>query len=78
MPKKRIMSVLLGLLLLSAATPCTAVAESENLVDVVLEPPSIVGVKGTTIEVAISAIPNGQQMAAMDVFLDFSCKEMNL
>jgi hypothetical protein len=71
MQKKRIMSVLLGLILLAAASPGTAIAESENLVDIALEPPSITGVKGETIEVTIRAIPNGQKMAAMDVFLDF-------
>ncbi len=71
MPKKRIISVLLGLILLAAASPCTAIAESENLVDIALEPPAITGVEGETIEVTIKAIPNSQKIAAMDVFLDF-------
>ena len=71
MPKKRIVSVLLGLILLSAASPYTAIAQSEDLVDIVLEPPEITSVKGETFEVTVRAIPNGQKMAAMDVFLDF-------
>lgn len=71
MPKKQILGLGLGVILLLAASQSVATARSENLVDIVLEPPVIAGEKGETFEMTIKAIPNSQKMAAMDVFLDF-------
>ncbi len=71
MPKRRILSLLLAFIVLLNVSPSVAATQSENLVDLVMEPPEITGKKGGTFELAIKAIPNGQKLVAMDVFLDF-------
>ena len=71
MLKKQILNFIVGLIILLAASQSVATARSENLVDIVLEPPIITGEKGETFKLTIKAIPNSQKMAAMDIFLDF-------
>jgi len=71
MLKIQIISFVLGLAILLTVSQSVAIARSENLVDIVLEPPMIKGENGETFALTIKAIPNSQKMAAMDVFLDF-------
>ncbi|MFC2071877.1 cohesin domain-containing protein [Chloroflexota bacterium] len=71
MLKRRILTLLLAFIILLTINTSVATAQSENLVDLVMEPPEITGKRGGTFELAIKAIPNGQKLVAMDVFLDF-------
>lgn len=72
MIKSQFVSVFLGFALLAMVIPCTASAQSDNEVDIVLEPGEVMAVVGEPFELTIKAIPNGQQLAAVDVFLDFN------
>ncbi|MBA7714722.1 hypothetical protein ES703_123754 [subsurface metagenome] len=71
MPRRQILSLALAFIILLAVSPSVAIAQSENLVDLAIEPSEITGDKGGTFQLAIKAIPNGQKLAAIDVFLDF-------
>ena len=68
---KQTLTFVLAFIVLLATSPSVAIAQSGNLVDIVLEPPEVTGKKGDTFELTVKAIPNGQEFKVMDVFLDF-------
>lgn len=76
--KNTLLSLLVFCMLLFALGQNTVFAQNADAVNLVLDPATVNVKPGDTFEIAVKAVPNNQQFQAMDVFLDFDPRVMEV